>query len=101
MKRFRPRWRDRYQDRMKNFLTRTGWAIAIILAGYGLWYSVSTVRNHNHIVAQAEARAMKAEANLHEAHEILAGRYPHMRTEGKDYYEFANITWTAAKVEGR
>ena len=100
MKRFRPRWRDRYHDRMKNLLTRTGWTVAILLAGYGLWYSVSTVRNHDSLVSAAQAETAKAKADLREVHEILAGRVA-MRTEGKEYYEFATIKWTAAKEVGR
>lgn len=96
MKRFKSRWRDLHQDRMKNFLIRTGWTVTIALACYGFWYSVSTVSNHNALVAQAESRMMKAESDLHEVHEVLAGRVA-MRTEGKDYYEFAEVKWTLAK----
>ncbi|OGT01864.1 MAG: hypothetical protein A2143_02270 [Gallionellales bacterium RBG_16_57_15] len=85
---------------MKNLLTRAYWTVAILIAVYGLWYSVSTVRNHNSLVSAAQAETVKAKADLHEVHEILAGRLA-MRTEGKEYYEFARIKWTAAKHVGK
>lgn len=96
IKQFRPRWRDRYHDRMRKLLVRAGWSVAILLAGIGLWYSITTARNHNALVSAAEARATMAEADRQEVLDVLAGRLTMVEPAGK-YERLAVVTWTTVE----
>lgn len=93
------------RHRHPNALRHLAWAIAILLAVCGLWYSVTSARAGYQIYTQHEALVMaandqrdRAMADVILAMKILSGTH-HVATE--DRIEVAQIEWQAIKlVEG-
>lgn len=67
---FQPRWRDRYQDRRRNFIKRVTWIALALLVAAALIYLANAVS----MVNKAEARAEKAESERQQVLDVLAGK---------------------------
>lgn len=78
----------RHPDALRN----TAWAIAIMLAVYGLWYSVTSVRAGYLLVSEAEARIAKAEADKQELLAVLNGKLAMVGYAGK-YAVIERVVW--------
>lgn len=85
------------RHRHPNALRHITWAIVILLAVYGLWYSITSARAGYQIYAQHEAIVMaaneqrdRAMADVVLAMEMLGGEH-HITTD--DGLEVAQIEW--------
>lgn len=86
------------KHRHPNALRNAVWAIVIVLAVYGLWYSVSAARAHYLLITEVEQRIAIAYADRDMLLEILRGKRPAMTEDGM---EIAKVTWEEVKlVEG-
>lgn len=86
------------RDRYPNLLRNTLLAIATILALYGLWWSVTSVREAHAVYVEADERVERANANVELAFAILQGERPVITEDGA---QVARVTWHEVKlVEG-
>lgn len=93
------------RHRHPNALRHLAWTVAIMLAVYGLWWSVTSARagymvytQHEALVEAANERADNAMADVILAMKMLAGTH-HVATE--DRIEVARVEWYEMKlVEG-
>lgn len=93
------------RHRHPNTLRHIAWAVAILLAVYGLWWSVTSARTgyriyaqHDALVMAANLRADNAMADVILAMKMLGGAH-HIATD--DGLEVARVEWMELKlVEG-
>ncbi len=86
--------RYRYPSALRNTLL----AIAVILALYGLWWSITSVREAHAVYVEADERVARANANVELAYAILRGEHPVITEDGA---QVARVTWHEVKlVEG-
>lgn len=83
--------RYRYPNAMRNTLL----AIAVILALYGLWWSITSVREAHAVYVEADERVGRANANVELAFAILQGERPVMTEDG---LQVARVTWEKVKL---
>lgn len=84
--------------RHPELLRNTILAIAILLALYGLYWSVTTARAGYLLYAEADERVARANANVELAYAILRGEHP-VVTDDRE--QVARVTWEKVKlVEG-
>jgi len=91
--------------RHPNALRNLIWAVAIGLAVYGLWYSVTSAREQYLLVVEADARvaaeslrADRAMDDVKLAMRMLSGKHPVMTEDG---LAIARVEWQAVElVEG-
>lgn len=90
------------RHRHPNTLRHIAWAVAILLAVYGLWWSVTSARAHYLIYTQHEALVVaaneqrdRAMADVILAMKMLSGTH-HIATE--DRIEVARVEWQELKV---
>lgn len=82
------------RHRHPNALRHLAWTIAILLAVYGLWWSVTSARAHYLLVTEAEARIAKAEADRQEVHDVLKGKLSMIDWDGVSKYAvIERVTW--------
>lgn len=82
------------RHRHPNALRHIAWAVAILLAVYGLWYSVTAARAGYTLVTEAEARIAKAEADTQELHDVLKGKLSMIDWDGVSKYAvIERVTW--------
>lgn len=84
------------RHRHPNALRHVAWAVVILLAVYGLWWSVTSARAHYLLVSEAEARIAKAEADTQELVEVLNGRLAMVEYAGK-YAVVEQVIWEVRK----
>jgi hypothetical protein len=86
--------RHRYPGLLRNAIL----AVAVMLALYGLYWSVTTAREGYLLYTEAEERVARANANVELAFAILKGEHPAMTEDGA---QVARVTWEKVKlVEG-
>lgn len=88
IKSFRPRWADRCLYRRKPFFRKLGWCILILLAVYGLWFSVT----QHQMYAEAGMRIAKAETEREMLLAVLNGKAQMVEYAGK-YAVVERVTW--------
>lgn len=69
------------------------WLIIAALVAIGAY---SAMTEYRWATTEAYNAVKKAEADRQEVLDVLAGKLV-MRTQGKEYYEFAEVKWTLAK----
>lgn len=90
--------RLRIKHRYPNALRHTVWAIVIILAACGLWYSITTAHTAYLRYVDVDKLIAVAEADRDLAMDILRGNRPAMT---EDKLQFAKVTWEEVRlVEG-
>lgn len=86
------------RHRHPNALRHIAWAVAILLAVYGLWWSVTSARAGYRLVTEAEARIAKAEVDTQELIEVLNGKLAMIDTEdGAKYAVIERVAWEVMK----
>lgn len=94
---FRPRWIERCAFRRKYLLRDIALIVASLLALYGLWYSVTTVRESESRVAEERRKTMLAERTTNELMEVLSGNLVMVDANGKYAYQ-AEVKWQLVEV---
>lgn len=86
------------KHRHPNALRNAVWAIVIVLAARGLWYSITTAHTAYIRYVDADKLIAVAEADRDMALDILRGNRPAMT---EDKLQFAKVTWEEVRlVEG-
>lgn len=89
---FRLPIRYRHPNALRNLV----WAVAIGLAAYGLWYSITEARRGYLLVTEAEARIAQAEAGKAELLAVLNGEVAMVDYAGK-YAVIERVLWEVRK----
>ena len=83
--------RYRYPNAMRNTLL----AISVLLALYGLYWSITSVKEAHAVYVEADERVARANANVELAFAILKGERPVVTEDGE---QVARVTWHDVKL---
>lgn len=83
--------------RHPNALRNLVWAIAILLAAYGLWWSITEARGMYLTVVEAEQRIAQAEIEKQEILAVLNGSLVMIDPVGQ-YAHVARVEWDTVEL---
>lgn len=86
------------RHRHPNALRHIAWTAVILLAVYGLWWSMTSARAHYLLVSGAEARIARSDADKQELLDVLAGRLQMVEPVGDTMAKVATIKWELVEV---